>query len=101
MKLLPKLEAIAAILSFVMIFLCGLLGQTAAAAGMNLEDTDHHGGPVLVDAKRHAEKLAAVKAAARVAGVDLFLNARVDTFVHKVGSADEQLEEGLRRAQPA
>jgi len=35
MKLLPKLEAIAAILSFAMIFVCGLLGQAAVAAGMN------------------------------------------------------------------
>jgi hypothetical protein len=34
-KLLPKLEAIAAIFSFVMIFVCGLLGQAAAASGMN------------------------------------------------------------------
>jgi 2-methylisocitrate lyase-like PEP mutase family enzyme len=69
------------------------------AAGMNLEDTDHHGDQVLVDAERHAERLAAVKAAARAAGVDLFLNARVDVFVQKVGSPEEQLAEGLRRAR--
>jgi hypothetical protein len=34
-KLLPKLEAIAAVLSFAMIFVCGLLGHAASAAGMN------------------------------------------------------------------
>jgi 2-methylisocitrate lyase-like PEP mutase family enzyme len=31
--------------------------------------------------------------------VDLFLTARVDVFVQKVGSADDQLAEGLRRAR--
>jgi 2-methylisocitrate lyase-like PEP mutase family enzyme len=69
------------------------------AAGMNLEDSDHHGGQLLVDAEAHAERLAAVKAAARAAGVDLFLNARVDVFVRRAGSPDEQLAEGLRRAR--
>ncbi len=71
----------------------------AGAAGMNLEDSDHHGGQKLVEADAHAERLAAVKAAARAAGVDLFLNARVDVFIHKLGSPDEQLAEGLRRAR--
>ncbi len=69
------------------------------AAGMNLEDSDHHGDAVLVEAERQAERLAAVKAAARAAGVDLFLNARVDVFLHKLGSPEEQLAEGLRRAR--
>jgi 2-methylisocitrate lyase-like PEP mutase family enzyme len=68
------------------------------AAGMNLEDTDHRGGG-LVDAEKHAAWLAEVKAAARGRGVDLFLNARVDVFVQKVGSPEEQLAEGLRRAR--
>jgi len=35
MKLLPKLEAIAAVLSFVMIFVSGLLGRVAISAGMS------------------------------------------------------------------
>lgn len=71
----------------------------AGAAGMNLEDSDHHHGRVLVEAERHAERLAAVKAAARTAGVDLFLNARVDVFIQHHGSPEEQLKEGLRRAR--
>jgi 2-methylisocitrate lyase-like PEP mutase family enzyme len=74
-----------------------LLG--AGAAGMNLEDSDHHGGSTLVEAEAHAERLAAVKAAAQSAGVDLFLNARVDVFIHRLGSPEEQLAEGLRRAR--
>jgi 2-methylisocitrate lyase-like PEP mutase family enzyme len=70
------------------------------AAGMNLEDTDHHRGqPGLIDPDVQAERLAAVKAAARHEGVDLVLNARVDTFIRRQGTPEEQLEEGLRRAR--
>ena len=35
----------------------------SGAAGLNLEDSDHHGQSKLVNAARHAERLAAVKAA--------------------------------------
>jgi 2-methylisocitrate lyase-like PEP mutase family enzyme len=69
------------------------------AAGLNLEDSDHHGYAVLIDADRQAERLAEVRAAARAAGVDLFINARVDVFLHKLGTPTEQLAEGLRRAR--
>ena len=69
------------------------------AAGMNLEDSDHHGGSRIVDAERHAAHLAAVRAACRDEGVGLVLNARVDTFVLRLGTAQEQLTEGLRRAR--
>lgn len=69
------------------------------AAGCNLEDSDHHDGGLLVDADQHAQRLTAVKAAAARAGIDLFLNARVDTFVRRVGSPEEQRREGLRRAR--
>jgi 2-methylisocitrate lyase-like PEP mutase family enzyme len=66
---------------------------------MNLEDSDHHGESVLVSAEWNAERLAAVKEQGRREGVDLFLNARVDVFVHRLGSPDEQFTEGLRRAR--
>jgi 2-methylisocitrate lyase-like PEP mutase family enzyme len=69
------------------------------AAGMNLEDSDHHGAGPLVAAETHAERLAALKAAARSEGVDLVLNARVDVFVHRRGTPGEQLAEGIRRAR--
>jgi 2-methylisocitrate lyase-like PEP mutase family enzyme len=71
----------------------------AGAAGMNLEDSEHHGAARLVEAEAHAERLAAVKAAARSEGVDLVLNARVDVFIHRLGTAGEQLAEGIRRAR--
>jgi 2-methylisocitrate lyase-like PEP mutase family enzyme len=69
------------------------------AAGLNLEDTDHHGAGGLVDAHTHAERLRAVKDAAKAAGVNLVLNARVDTFVRRIGTPEEQVAEGLRRAK--
>jgi len=68
----------------------------AGAVGCNLEDTDHasdnHG---LVDAQRQADRLQAVKAAAKAQGVDIVLNARVDVFLR----GEPDVEEALRRAQ--
>jgi 2-methylisocitrate lyase-like PEP mutase family enzyme len=70
----------------------------AGAVGCNLEDTDHHGGGgPLVDMDRQARYLAAVRAAADARGVHLVINARVDTFVRKVGDEAAQLAQALRR----
>ena len=69
------------------------------AAGLNLEDTDHHGTFGLVPAEAQAERLAAVKAEAQALGIDLFLNARVDVFIRRGGDVYTQLEEGLHRAR--
>jgi 2-methylisocitrate lyase-like PEP mutase family enzyme len=71
----------------------------SGAAGCNLEDSDHHGGGQLIAAELQAEHLASVKAALRKEGADLVLNARVDVFVRKIGTPEEQLAEGLRRAR--
>jgi len=68
------------------------------AVGLNLEDTDHQAG-ALRDAEAQAERLAAVKAAARSLGVDLFLNARVDVFIRREGDMAAQIAEGTRRAR--
>ena len=65
----------------------------AGASGANLEDTDHRVG-ALVDADRHAERIAAIKAAARSRGFNAVINARVDVHVHK-----GPIEEGLKRAR--
>jgi 2-methylisocitrate lyase-like PEP mutase family enzyme len=43
--------------------------------------------------------LSAIKEAANREGVPLMLNARVDVFIHRTGTPEEQLAEGLRRAQ--
>ena len=69
------------------------------AAGLNFEDTDHYSETKLVPAEQQAERVAGLKAAGRAAGVDLVVNARTDVFIHKQGSPDEQLAEGLQRAR--
>jgi 2-methylisocitrate lyase-like PEP mutase family enzyme len=65
----------------------------AGICGANLEDSDHQAGS-LVDAGRHAARIAGIKAAARARGIDLFINARIDVFFHKAS-----VEEGLERAR--
>ena len=65
----------------------------AGVCGANLEDTDHRGG-ALVDADRHAERIASIKAAGRARGFDPVINARVDVHLR-----NGPIEEGLKRAQ--
>src|ERR1044071_2544704 len=69
------------------------------AAGLNYEDTDHYSDVKLVPAELQAERVAALKAAGKAAGADLVVNARVDVFIHKQGTPEEQLAGGLRRAR--
>lgn len=71
----------------------------AGAVGCNIEDTDHHGEGPLLDADHQAERIRAVKEAARRAGVDIVVNARVDVFVLQVGTPEEQLPEMVRRGR--
>ncbi|MEU0085592.1 isocitrate lyase/phosphoenolpyruvate mutase family protein [Streptomyces sp. NPDC006274] len=58
------------------------------AVGCNLEDTDR-ATKTLKDPRRHADWLAEVRTAA---GEDLFVNARVDTFLRGVDDPDEAVE---------
>jgi 2-methylisocitrate lyase-like PEP mutase family enzyme len=70
-----------------------LLG--AGAVGLNIEDSVHGvDGETIADPAQHAERLAAIKAAGRVVGVDIVLNARVDSYLHGLG-----VDDALRRAQ--
>jgi len=72
----------------------------AGAVGCNLEDTDHAaGGQTLRDATAQAERLASFRSAARSAGVDLVLNARVDVFLRAAGSDTPSIEEAIRRGR--
>jgi 2-methylisocitrate lyase-like PEP mutase family enzyme len=65
----------------------------AGACGLNLEDTDHTVN-ALVDADKQAERIAAIKAAARARDVDLVVNARIDVHLHR-----RPATEGLQRAR--
>lgn len=64
------------------------------AAGCNLEDTDHS-RDALFDVDAQAERIAAIRAAARAAGVDLVINARVDTFL--AGETPQAVAEAVSR----
>ena len=69
------------------------------AVGCNLEDTDHRAGG-LVDADAHAERLAAIRAAAGDAGVPIVINARADTFLPRSGVPEqERVAEAVRRGR--
>ena len=61
----------------------------AGAVGGNLEDSDHVRPGELVDVGEFAERIAAVRAAATASGVDLVINARVDTFL-RAGDRDPE-----------
>ena len=69
------------------------------AAGFNFEDSDHDSNAAMLDAELQAERIAAIKTESARAGVDLVLNARVDVFIHRQGTLQEQAAEGLRRAR--
>ncbi len=72
----------------------------AGAVGVNLEDAPGRGGAPLLDGEANAERLAAARAAARAAGVELFVNARTDTYLRTVGADDaERFDETVRRAR--
>jgi 2-methylisocitrate lyase-like PEP mutase family enzyme len=71
----------------------------AGVVGCNLEDSRPDSGE-MVDAGEQAEFLAAVRAAAVEADVDLVLNARLDIFLRsKGGEASALQDEALRRAE--
>ncbi|MDQ1396655.1 MAG: hypothetical protein QOG64_1914 [Acidimicrobiaceae bacterium] len=70
----------------------------AGAVGCNIEDSDHRRPGQLLDAGSQADRLAAIKAAGRSAGVDLVVNARIDVHVRGIGAPEDRLPEALRRA---
>jgi 2-methylisocitrate lyase-like PEP mutase family enzyme len=67
----------------------------AGAVGLNVEDSLHHlDDEAMADPAHHGERLAAIKAAGRATGVDVVLNARIDSYLHGLG-----LEDALTRAR--
>jgi 2-methylisocitrate lyase-like PEP mutase family enzyme len=70
----------------------------AGAVGINLEDAPGRDGAPLLDVEVQAERIAAAREAARSAGVALFVNARTDPYVRKVGDEAWRFDESVRRA---
>lgn len=64
--------------------------------GINIEDS--HDG-VLIDASRQSRRIEATRAAAEATGVDLFINARVDTAFFGPSDSLQRDDECLARAQ--
>lgn len=71
---------------------------SAGAVGVNFEDSPGVGNAPLQDVAVQAARLAAARAAAAATGFDLFINARIDTYLKKVGSDDDRFAETVRRA---
>ncbi|WP_439358278.1 isocitrate lyase/PEP mutase family protein [Bradyrhizobium sp. DASA03007] len=71
----------------------------AGAVGINIEDGLSGGKRQLVGPEQHAAKIKAVRDTAQELGVHLFINARTDPFLLKIGSPDECLNEAARRAK--
>ena len=71
----------------------------AGAVGLNLEDAPGVNGAPILTTEAQAARIAAARAAARSAGVDLFINARTDVYVRKVGQEGDRFAETVRRAQ--
>ena len=70
----------------------------AGAVGLNLEDAPGVDGAPLLAAEVQAARIAAARRAAAESGVDLFINARTDVFLRKVGDEHARVEETVRRA---
>ncbi|MET7741718.1 isocitrate lyase/phosphoenolpyruvate mutase family protein [Streptomyces sp. NPDC005385] len=65
----------------------------AGTVGVNIEDALHEeGAGPLRPVAAQADRIAAARAAADTAGVPLFVNARIDTFLRGAGGVEETLE---------
>jgi 2-methylisocitrate lyase-like PEP mutase family enzyme len=70
----------------------------AGAVGINLEDAPGPDGTPLHPVDAQAQRIAAARAAAVAAGVDLFINARTDVYLRAVGAPDGRLADVKARA---
>lgn len=68
----------------------------AGVAGINIEDTVHSEGRIR-EVAEHADYVAALRAAADEAGVELVINARTDAFLGKVATYADPLAEAITR----
>jgi len=71
----------------------------AGAVGVNLEDSTFEGGPLRA-IEEQAERIRAVRDAADGEGVPIVINARIDTYLSRVGNSDkERLAETIARGR--
>ncbi|MER6123374.1 isocitrate lyase/phosphoenolpyruvate mutase family protein [Streptomyces sp. NPDC001795] len=67
----------------------------AGAVGVNIEDGMYGGGAPLRPIAEQAARIAAAREAADAAGVPLFVNARVDTYLRGAGDLEDTLERAV------
>ena len=70
----------------------------AGAVGINLEDSPGRDGQPMLETAVQATRIAAARAAATAAGVDLFINVRIDSYLRQVGAEGDRFDETVRRA---
>jgi 2-methylisocitrate lyase-like PEP mutase family enzyme len=68
----------------------------AGAVGINIEDAGPAG---LRSIEEQAARLARIRSEAQTSGVELFINARTDTYLRGFGAPEDRLAETLRRAE--
>lgn len=68
----------------------------AGAVGVNIEDSVADG---LRPTAAQRDRFAVVRATAEAAGIPLFVNARIDTYLRRVGDPGDRLAETVRRAE--
>lgn len=71
----------------------------AGAVGINLEDAGADGTGRLLGVREQSARISAARQVAADAGVDLFINACIDTYLAGGDDADERLPETLHRAE--
>src|SRR5690348_13852264 len=71
----------------------------AGAVGLNIEDTVHSEGGRMRTSEEHAAFVGELRAAADVAGVHVVINARTDTFKHKLGTDEDRVGIAIARMQ--
>lgn len=71
----------------------------AGAAGINIEDVHPDDPGALRDPHEQAERLAAARAAGDAAGVPLYVNARIDTYLRSVGDPADRFADTVARAR--
>ncbi|MET8542341.1 isocitrate lyase/phosphoenolpyruvate mutase family protein [Kitasatospora sp. NPDC004799] len=71
----------------------------AGAVGVNIEDAHADGGSVLRPVTEQCARITAARAAADEAGLRLYVNARVDTYLLGAGPEEARLQETLDRAR--
>lgn len=70
----------------------------AGAVGINLEDAPGRGGATLLAVDEQVARIAAAREAASAEGVEIYVNARIDTYLAQAGTPEGRFDETARRA---